>query len=149
MPNKRKIKRYSWIVLLVALPVGLGVSCFGPLPDHEAVHLLPNTEKVTCGEDDLSLSPDDRWLVFSEISAPISEWGNIKPKYHYQMASIDLKTTKKTNHRLPKDLNEDCYHGFWEIGYVGEESWGDGFFVLAGYDRRRYLVLDPQNEFSN
>lgn len=143
MRNRKWIVRRAMLLGSAALLIGLGVSCFGPFPDHSAVHRLAGTEMASDSRGGLSVSPDDRWLVFSELTTTgLVDWWNL-----FRVCSLDLVSGKKIAHRLPPEFVGDDRPTFQKIGLWSAASWQNGVYVLDSLAKRgQALVLDPQRE---
>ena len=152
MRGKRSLWMCAMAVFFVILPLRTCVDWIHPQPDHKAVRRFPNTEQaaIDMGSDDiaaLSVSPDDRWLVFAEYSADFPELHEIDVDDWYRIASIDLLSGAKKTHRPPADLPQNYRwpHGY--VAYAGAGRWSGGVFVLHPNDLRwKSLVLNPAAE---
>jgi hypothetical protein len=150
--RKRAIWKCALAVLFVIFPLRTCVDWIHPHPDHKAVRRFPNTERAyaSMGSDEIvaiSVSPDDRWLVFAEFSADFPELYNVDSGDWYRIASIDLQSGAKRTHHPPADLAEDIRLPDGYVGYGGAGNWVDGVFVLnRNGPRRKSLVLDPAQD---
>ncbi len=142
--DKNKIfVRGSLAALIMALPLWIAGTCFWPFPDHEAVQFIPGTEMVACGEDDLSVSPDNQWLVFSERDPSAIKKVPFNHLEEFQVVSIELESLQIKNHNIPPTLDE--LPPLQRIGYDAEGSWDNNIFVLKRIGRK-YLVIDPEKK---
>ncbi len=151
MPGKRpRYLRWFSATILVVVAVGFA-SCWWSGGDSPALQRLPDTDQVHASLSTLTMSPDDRWLIFLELTG--TNFDLAKDKSHhefYQPASIDLRTGVKSVHRLPPELVEEraplllATQG--ALGHHGKMLWWGSRFSLGSEGRRRHLLLDPTQE---
>lgn len=92
----------------------------------------------------VSVSPDDRWLVFAEHSVDFPELLKVDVDDWYRIASIDLQSGAKRTHHSPADLPKNYLLPQGYVAYGGADSWVEGVFALHPNDRHwKSLVLNP------
>ena len=150
--EKRRLRKYALAVLVFVFPLQTCVDWVRPRPDHGAVRRFPHTElaKIDMGSDGhvaIAVSPDDRWLVFSEYAADFPELLEIDVADWYRLASIDLQSGVKRTHRAPPDLPTYFFMPHGMVSPDGAACWIDGVFVLDLHDKRsKSLVVNPAQD---
>lgn len=124
----------------------------GPHRDARGVHRLSGTELVhisvmEISDAAISVSPDDRWLVYSELVGSPEDLREIEYSDRYRIASIDLISGARREHRPESISKAGAVLSYARIGIRDEASWMNGIFVLENRDAQgRSLGVDPTQE---
>lgn len=110
-----------------------------PSPTHGAAKLLPGTDLASAEVPSISLSPDDRWLVFSEYSAKPPEVYELRLRDRYAVASVDLVANSKSSHLDTVQCARRPF-SYQTVGAEGSASWQGDVFLLHKCDNRGHYV---------
>lgn len=113
-----------------------------PFPNHKSIRLIPGTEQVHPADGAMSLSRNDRWLVFSEYRIPSPEVFKYPDLPYYRVSTIDLESGTVRRHVADGPCASEAY--FELIGTNSVCSWQDSLYVLKKCGgRRSILVANP------
>lgn len=143
--------RFRLIVILLCL-----AGCSSRDPDV-VIRPIPGTEQVALLSNCITVSPDERWLVFTEWKLPKSRvFEELPPsEYYARLVSLDLETGARIEHTIdslsPKALgfsSDDSqwkYHAGFRIieKHFHPRGWRGERFYFQRYSRSIYLALDP------
>jgi WD40-like Beta Propeller Repeat len=124
----------------------------GPHLDAHGVRRLPGTEFVNIinlerTDAAISVSPDDRWLVYSELTGSPEDLREMDYLDRYRIASIDLISGVQRKHRPESVPVAGTVPSFERIGLRDEASWMNGIFILVNRDAQgRNLGVDPTQD---
>ena len=140
--SRRLLLAAAGIILLVVWAYGRRTP-----GDHAALRRLPGTESAAAKAEAISLSPDNRWLVFLDYTATSSA-ALQRNAYRdlYRIASLDLETGRKTIHRTTDEGIELGNLVLGNVSAYGIGSWRGRRFMVCAADHRRRVLLDPVSE---
>jgi hypothetical protein len=144
--------RFRLIVILLCL-----TGCSSSDPDV-VIRSIPGTEQVALLSNCITVSPDERWLVFTEWKLPKSRvFEELPPsEYYARLVSVDLETGARIEHTIdsipPKALGFSSDDSRWEYHagfriiekHFHPRGWRGERFYFQRYSGSTYLSLDPR-----
>lgn len=142
-------------VSIAVVSVGLAVAC-SPRPEDNLARPIPGAGQVAVEEFCITISPDERWLIFVEwkLSSDERVKNQMSKDYYARIVSLDLGTGFRTTHNIdslsPKALGFPAGEKGWEFhaGFMmikkqfRPPGWRDGLYYFQPFGPQ-CLVLDP------
>ena len=122
------------------------------------VRAIPGTEQVAVKQFSISVSPDERWLAFTEWVLPKSRVFEDLPRYEYEVriATLNLETNRLIRHGIgsipASALGFAPGDSFWK-GQAGLEiieqrfrppGWRESVFYFQPYSHGTHVALDAR-----
>jgi hypothetical protein len=90
-----------WKCSIAAAFLLCGLSCNGG-GGSVVVRPIPGTEQVSADQFSISVSPDERWLAFTEWVLPKAQVlkEQQRLRYYFRITTLDLKTGQVAHHAI-------------------------------------------------
>lgn len=154
-PRRRLKALLYWRCWVTAVLLSCGANCSGG-STNAVVHPIRGTEQVSVSEFSISVSPDERWLAFTEWTLPKPQVLKEPPHsgYLFRITTLNLKTGQTAHHGI-ESIPESAL-GFrqedrdWQME-AGLElieqrfrppGWNGNLFYLQPYFRGIQVALD-------
>lgn len=125
---------------------------------NDSVRAIPGTEQVAIFDFCISVSPDERWLVFTEWVLPKSQvFDDLPPgQYYSRVVTLDIGTGEMIHHTIDTIPAEALGFSNGDTGWIRQAGteivedrfrpagWIDGKFYFQPYNHGVQVWLDPQ-----
>lgn len=140
----------------VAVPILLSISGCSPRSAQDFVRVIPGTEQVAVDEFSISVSPDERWLAFTEWVLPKPRISSELPPYDYEtrIVTLDLETGEAVRHGIESIPAQALGFAPSDSGWKGQAGleiieerfrppgWRGSLFYFQPYYNRIQVALD-------